>query len=133
LSLLLDTHVLVWAAEDPDKLGKTTRKLLLDPAQSILVSAISTLEIARLSALDKLRLSSPVGAWCERARRELGAESVPIDDAVAAEAYALPGEFHPDPSDRLLVATARLLGLKLVTADRRIVAYRGVRTQDAKK
>ncbi len=133
MTLLLDTHVFIWASEDPERLGKATRTLLLDPHQRLYVSAISTLEIARLVSLDQLRLSSPVDAWCERARGELCAESVSIDDRVAIEAYALPGSFHADAADRLLVASARVNGWRLVTADRRLVAYRGVRSHDARK
>ena len=49
------------------------------------------------------------------------------------EAYALPGEFHTDPADRILVASARLHGLRLVTADQRILSYRAVQTQNARR
>jgi PIN domain nuclease of toxin-antitoxin system len=133
VSLLLDTHVLVWASEEPEKLGKRARSLLLDPKQTLVVSAVTTLEIARLAAHNQLILSSSAAAWCDRARKALGATSEVIDDAIAAESYALPGLFHPDPADRLLVATARLRGLRLLTADRRILAYRGVRSIDAYK
>ena len=133
MSLLLDTHVLIWASETPEMLGKLARALLLDERQPIFVSAISTLEVARLVALQQLRLTSSVSAWCERARGALGASALPVDDQVAAEAYALPGAFHADPADRILVASARVHGLRLVTADRRILAYRPVRTQNARK
>jgi PIN domain nuclease of toxin-antitoxin system len=56
-----------------------------------------------------------------------------IDHRIAAEAYSLPGEFHKDPADRLLVATARVLGAALVTPDELILAYPYVRTLDARK
>jgi PIN domain nuclease of toxin-antitoxin system len=56
-----------------------------------------------------------------------------MDDAVAAEAYALPGQFHADPADRILVATARLRGLRLMTVDERILEYASVRSIDARK
>ena len=54
MSLLLDTHVLIWASETPEQLGKLTRALLLDEGQRIFVSAISTLEVARLASLRRL-------------------------------------------------------------------------------
>lgn len=133
MSLLLDTHVLVWAVSSPALLGKRTRQRLLDPKQPLFVSAISTLEIARLAALGQIELAAPVASWCERARHALGAEPIVVDDAVAVEAYALPGAFHPDPADRMLVATARLHGLHLVTADKRILAYGAVHSHDAKR
>jgi PIN domain nuclease of toxin-antitoxin system len=133
VSLLLDTHVLLWASEDPSRLGKKARTLLLDETQSLHVSAITTLEIARLTSLKQIVLSSSASAWCERARRALSAIPEAVDDAIAAEAYALPGAFHADPADRILVATARLLGLRLLSADARILAYSGVRSVDARK
>ena len=133
MSLLLDTHVLIWASEIPERLGKLTRALLLDERQPIFVSAISTLEVARLASLRQLVLTTSVTAWCERARSALGASALPVDDPVAVEAYSLPGAFHSDPADRILVASARLHGLRLVTADRRILAYRPVQTQNARK
>jgi len=133
MSLLLDTHVLLWAVAAPTQLGKRTRERLLDPGEQLFVSAISSLEIARLASLGQVELASPVQAWCERARRALNATSVVVDEAIAVEAYALPGDFHPDPADRLLVATARVLGLQIVTADKRILAYRAVRSVNAKR
>jgi len=133
MRLLLDTHVLLWAVAAPTQLGKRTRERLLDPGEQLFVSAISSLEIARLASLGQVELASPVQAWCERARRALNATSVVVDEAIAVEAYALPGDFHPDPADRLLVATARVLGLQIVTADKRILAYRAVRSVNAKR
>jgi PIN domain nuclease of toxin-antitoxin system len=133
LSVLLDTHVLLWASEEPERLGKKARALLLDEAQELHVSSVTTLEIARLASLKQVILSSPAVAWCERARRAIGAIAQPIDDAIAAEAYALPGAFHADPADRILAATSRLLGFRLLTADTRILAYSGVRSIDARK
>lgn len=133
MSLLLDTHVFVWAVSGPAHLGKHARQRLLDPKETLFVSAVSTLEIARLAALGQLELAAPVASWCDRAREALGAQSLAIDDAIAVEAYALPGSFHPDPADRLLVATARVRGHHLVTADKRILGYRQVHTLDARR
>lgn len=133
MKVLLDTHVFVWALTAPERLGKTTTRTLLDASTDVWVSSASALEIARLSSLRQLELTGPVDAWYERGRHDLGAATVPIDDRVAVEAYLLPGAFHADPADRLLVATARLLGLQLVTADERILAYPHVRTRDARR
>ncbi len=133
MSMLLDTHVLVWSAVEPERLGRKAKALLLDPEQALCVSSVSVLEIARLNALAQLRLASPVAVWCERARRAIGASPVGMDDAIAVEAYALPGSFHADPADRILVATARINGWRLMTADDRIIKYSGVRSIDARK
>lgn len=133
MSLLLDSHVLVWAVSNPAQLRKQARRRLLDPQETLFVSAITTLEIARLAALGQLELAAPVASWCERARQALGALSLAIDEAIAVEAYALPGAFHADPADRLLVATARMHGHHLVTADKRILAYRAVHSVNARR
>ncbi len=123
----------MWASEEPEKLGKKSRSQLVDTRHSLYVSAVSTLEIARLAAHGQLTLSSSVASWCERAKRALGASSVEVNDEIAIDAYSLPGRFHADPADRLLVATARVRGLRLLTADARILAYAGVRAVDARK
>jgi PIN domain nuclease of toxin-antitoxin system len=133
MSILLDTHVLLWASEEPERLGKKARALLLDESESLHVSAVTTLEVARLASLKQIKLASTAFVWCERARRALAALPLVIDDAIAAEAYALPGTFHSDPADRILVATTRVHGLRLLTADTRILTYAGVRTVDARK
>ncbi|MCC6624129.1 MAG: hypothetical protein IT385_22930 [Deltaproteobacteria bacterium] len=82
MSLLLDTHVFVWAVSSPAELGKRARQRLLDPKETLCVSAVSTLEIARLAALGQLELAAPVAIWCERAREALGAQALVIDDAI---------------------------------------------------
>jgi PIN domain nuclease of toxin-antitoxin system len=133
VSLLLDTHVFVWAVETPSLLGKGTRALLLDPREALFVSSVTTLEIARLASLDQVRFKGGVAPWLERARHSLGAQSLVVDDAVALDAYALPAGFHADLADRMLAATARVHRLRLVTADQKLLASRAVKTVNAKK
>lgn len=133
MRLLLDTHVFIWALTSPERLGEDTTRVILDPDNDVIVSSISALEIARLSALKQLTIAGPVDVWYARGRHELSAATAPIDDRIAVEAYALPDTFHADPADRLLVATARILGLQLITADERILVYPHVRTRDARQ
>lgn len=133
MSLLLDTHVWVWTQVQPADLGGKCRTLLETTAEPLCVSAVSSLEIARLVAGGLLELDGRLDRWVRTAIESLQARSLDIDHRVALEAYRLPGRFHKDPADRLLVATARLHGLTLVTADERILAYRGARTLDARK
>ena len=94
---------------------------------------ISTLEISRLVAAGDIRLSMPLGEWVAQSMTELSAQTVSVSHEVAMEAYGLPGPFHRDPADRLLVAAARQNGLTVVTADERILDYPHVRTQDARR
>ena len=128
MKVLLDTHVWIWSQEQPEKLGRSAARLLISSEHTNCVSTISTLEIARLMWAGYISLSMPLQDWIQQSLAGLVAETIPITHQSAVEAYALPGEFHQDPADRLLVATARCLGLSLMTADDRILNYHGVRT-----
>jgi PIN domain nuclease of toxin-antitoxin system len=133
MKLLLDTHVLVWSQEDDPRLGKKTRRRLLNVRNELLVSAVSTLEIARLLFVGRLSLQTGLDAWLTQALQGLEARSLVVDHRVAEEAFELPGNFHKDPADRLLVASARLEGAALVTADKSILEYPHVLTKDARE
>lgn len=133
MSLLLDTHVWIWTQEQPDAIGSGSRTLLETTTDELCVSAVSSLEIARLVAGGLLELRGSLDRWVRSAIDSIEARSIDVDHRVAIEAYKLPGRFHKDPADRLLVATARLHDLTLVTADERILAYRSVRTLDARR
>lgn len=133
MSFLLDTHVWIWTQEQPDAIGATSRVLLETTTDELCVSAVSSLEIARLVSGNLLELQGSLDRWVRTAVDSIEARSIDIDHRIAIEAYKLPGRFHKDPADRLLVATARINGLTLVTADERILAYRGVRTLDARR
>lgn len=133
MKLLLDTHVWVWSQERPERLGRRTRNLLVSSDHANCVCPISTLEIARLLAVGEVALSMPLRDWVNQSLEALAAETVRITHEVAVEAYALPGEFHKDPADRLLVAAARCHGLTIVSADDRILAYPEVRSHDARR
>jgi len=130
---LLDTHVWVWTQEQPERLGPRTKRFLVGGEHENWVCPISTLEISRLVAIGDIRLSIPLAEWIVQSMAELSAKTVSVSHEVAMEAYALPGTFHRDPADRLLVAATRRNGLTLVTADERILAYPHVRTQDARR
>jgi PIN domain nuclease of toxin-antitoxin system len=125
--------VWVWTQEDPGRLGPRTRRLLTGTEHDNGVSPVSTLEIARLVAAGEIQLSIALTEWITRSMADLAAHTIAIGHDVALEAYALPGTFHRDPADRLLVATARRDGMTLVTADDRILSYPHVRTQDARR
>lgn len=131
--LLLDTHVLVWAESLDERLGPVASQLLLDPANDLLVSPVSSLELARLIALGRLSLRKPLGEWMAAARRNLGFADAPFTHPVAMGSYELPGSFPKDPADRMLVATARHLDGTLLTADDRILEYADVKSVDARR
>jgi PIN domain nuclease of toxin-antitoxin system len=133
MKLLLDTHVLVWAESMPDRLGPATRTMLLDPGHTLLVSPITSLELSRLISLSRLNLRKSLADWLTDARKHLDFEDALLSHPAAINSYELPGTFHKDPADRMLVATARELNCPLVTADDLILAYPNVLTIDARR
>jgi len=132
VSFLLDTHVWIWTQAEPNAIGGKARTLLETTRDDLCVSAVSSLEIARLVSAKLLQVQGSLDRWVRTAIDSIEARSIDVDHRIAIEAYKLPGRFHKDPADRLLVATARLNDLTLVTADERILAYRAVRTLNAR-
>jgi PIN domain nuclease of toxin-antitoxin system len=121
MKLLLDTHLLLWAAGEPDRIPQTTRELLLDSANELYFSAASIWEIVIKRALgrDDFRVDPA------RLRKLLVANgyvelAIEAEHALAVE--ALP-PLHKDPFDRMLLAQARTEGLQLVTADSQVQQY----------
>ena len=133
MKLLLDTHVLVWAESLPERLGVETRTRMLDPANTLLVSPVSMLELSRLISLSRIHLRKSLVDWLRDARRNLAFEDAILSHHAAIDSYELPGTFHKDPADRMLVATARELNCPLVTADDLILQYPNVLTIDARR
>ena len=133
MNLLLDTHVWLWAYTRNLKLGEQAKALLLNEGNARFISSASTLEIAHLVNLNQFVISCPVSKWFQESVRDLWLTLLEIDHPTALEAYALPGDFHPDPVDRLLAATARNHSLVLLTADEKILRYPHVQTFDARK
>ena len=122
MKALLDTHVLVWWFGDRSRLSTGQREILDRAAEEnpLLVSDISLWEVAMLTSLGRIQLALPLRSWLESATAEPLVRRIGISPAIAAEVAALPDTFHRDPADRILVATARVLGATLLTADRRI-------------
>jgi PIN domain nuclease of toxin-antitoxin system len=133
VSFLLDTHVWIWTQEQPEAIGKKARAILETTSEELCISAVSSLEIARLVSGGLLELKGSLDRWVRSAVDSMEARSIDVDHRVAIEAYKLPGRFHKDPADRMLVATARINDLTLVTADERILAYGEVRSLDARR
>jgi len=123
LTLLLDTHVLIWWLDDSGRLSPAQQEAVatVDPQSPLLVSDISLWEIATLHSLGRVRLSLPLREWLDKAVAPPLVRRQGISPAVAEQVAALPDSFHRDPGDRILVATARVLGATLLTQDRRIV------------
>jgi PIN domain nuclease of toxin-antitoxin system len=133
VKLLLDTHVWFWALQSPDKLGRRCRLELESGANTLAVATISTVELGQLQATERIAFKGTLESWVRRGIETLALQTVELSHPIAVLAYALPGNFHKDPADRLLVATAVHHGLTLVTADERILAYPHATTLDARR
>ena len=116
MKLLLDTHTLIWAVDDPSKLGPQAVTALQDPANDLLLSAATIWEIAIKVGLGKLSLSMPYRQWMNQAITDLGMTVLPITVEYADVQVNLP-KHHGDPFDRLLVAQSQVENIHLVSAD----------------
>ncbi|MFA6116035.1 MAG: type II toxin-antitoxin system VapC family toxin [Sphingomonas sp.] len=121
--ILLDTHVLLWLVEDGKRLGAAARKRIEAEAGDVYLSAMSFWEIAMLADKRRIALSMPMSQWSERLLGQGHFKVVSVDPAIASDAGALPGDIHGDPSDRMIIATARSLGCPILTVDGPILAY----------
>ena len=123
MSLLLDTHILLWWLNDSGRLSAGQREALGRASEKspLLVSDISLWEVAMLHSLDRIRLALPLREWLSKAVAPPLVRRQGISPAIATEVAALPDSFHGDPADRIILATARVLGATLLTQDQRIV------------
>ena len=126
MRLLLDTHVIVWAAADEGRLDPRTAKLLRNPKNELWISAVSAWELAMLAERGRLTLLPDAGRWLEAAVAGLGLHEAALTSAIALESRQLdvPTE---DPTDRFIAATARAHGCTLVTADEALAHIPGQR------
>ncbi|MCR2747446.1 type II toxin-antitoxin system VapC family toxin [Limnobacter parvus] len=129
--IAIDTHVLVWLATGTRQLiSKKAMKRIGEELErgEVWVSTISAWEIAMLVERERLVLSLDVESWLNKINQINAIRFQPVSNKIAIESVRLPGEFHRDPADRLIVATARTMGLALITADEKIQAYPHVNT-----
>lgn len=122
--ILLDTHVLLWSRLGAQKIGPGSRELVERAWReaTLAISAISFWEVAMLHRKGRMRLLQDVTAWRTQLLDD-GLVEIPVDGTIAIRANRLVG-FHPDPADRIIVATA-LSGYSLLTADRHILSWDG--------
>jgi PIN domain nuclease of toxin-antitoxin system len=122
VKLLLDTHILLCAASEPDSLAPAARAAIEDGSREVLVSVVSAWEIAIKQSLGKLDLPRPAEQWLPEVLRRSGFEVADVGFAAALRVRSLPWH-HRDPFDRLLVAQALEDGFTLVTRDNSLGAY----------
>ncbi len=122
MRLLIDTHALIWAADQPTKLSAAAVAALQDPDNDLVLSTGSIWEIAIKVGLRKLTLSQPYRTWIEKAMADLGVTVLPITVEHADAQVGLPMH-HRDPFDRLLAAQAQVEEIPLVSSDPKFDPY----------
>jgi PIN domain nuclease of toxin-antitoxin system len=123
VTYLLDTHVVVWWWTDDPALPEPFARALdgaVRAGDTVAVSAISLWEIAVLASRGRLRLAAAVDAFVEAIEQHPAVQVLPLSARVAVESTRFGDDFPRDPADRIIGATARCHGLRLMTADERI-------------
>jgi PIN domain nuclease of toxin-antitoxin system len=123
VKLLLDTHLLLWAAGEPKKLSTSARRLIGDKRHTLCFSAASLWEIAIKRSLGRDDFHVDPGVL-RRGLLENGYIEVPVDGEHAVAVTVLP-QLHKDPFDRILLAQALVGGMLLLTSDAQVAQYPG--------
>jgi PIN domain nuclease of toxin-antitoxin system len=127
--IVLDTHTWVWWVHGNERLTQTQVDVItVNETNVVGVSAISCWEVAKLVEYGRLELPCSVSEWLRQALSYPGIQLLELTPEIAVESTQLPGEFHRDPADQIIVATARIYGCPLVTSDRKILDYPHVQT-----
>ena len=128
--IVLDTHVWLWYLNDPQRLSKTAADAVNHTMteNGIYVSSISVWEVALLVHKGRLVFTMELSDWIAHSEALSFVNFVAVDNTIAMKAVNLPESLHSDPADRIIISTARHLGVKLVTKDQRIRDYPYVET-----
>ena len=128
--ILLDTHIWLWWLHTPEQLSDRARTLLTigENQNALIVSAISVWEIAVKYGAGKLPLPLAINEWFAIAQTRPGITIEPLDPLDAIASTQLPGDFHKDPADRMIVAIAYRRDIELMSCDQKILNYPHVKT-----
>ena len=122
--IILDTHIWVWWNHNDSRLNQTHHEAInRERPHGLGVCSISLLEISRLVSQNKLILPCPIQEWFNIALAQQGELLLSITPQIAIDSYSLPGNFHKDPADRIIVSTERIYDVHLVSVDEKILAY----------
>ena len=123
LSILLDTHILMWWRCDPQRLTKPQAAALAaleSRSTPAAISSITLWELAKMVERGRAEITVPLDDWLAEIESHPLLTVLPLTGRIVAESVRLGNDFQRDPADQIIVATARCHGLKLVTADERI-------------
>jgi len=124
--VLLDTHTLLWAVEEPSRLGPDALSTVQDPLNDRLLSAATIWELAIKYGQGKITLSMPYRIWLETAITDLKLEILPVTVEYAERQSTLPAH-HKDPFDRMMVAQVLVENIPIVSIDAAFDPYGVVR------
>ncbi|MEH1849441.1 MAG: type II toxin-antitoxin system VapC family toxin [Nostoc sp.] len=126
--IILDTHIWVWWNHNDSKLTLGQREAInRERPHGLGVCSISLLEISRLVTQNKLILPCSIQEWFNIVLAQEGVLLLSITPQIAIDSYSLPGNFHKYPADRIIVSTARMYDVPLVSVDEKILAYSDVK------
>lgn len=125
MKLLLDTHIWLWSQLEPKRIGRKLRRELDEEDHELWLSPVSTWEALLLHAKGRLQLQGDLAAWIMQATAGLREAPLTHEIVLASRQVPLP---HRDPADRFLAATAQVLNLTLVTADRTLLGLEKIAT-----
>ncbi len=122
--IILDTHILIWWVHGDRRLADSQAIIIqANERQTIGISAISVWEIAKLVEYGRLKLPCDLRTWFDAALSYPGIRLFELTPEIAIQSTRLPGKFHRDPADQLIVATAMTYDCPLVTSDEKILEY----------
>ncbi|MBU0978646.1 MAG: type II toxin-antitoxin system VapC family toxin [Patescibacteria group bacterium] len=121
--ILLDTHALIWWVDGSEKLSKKAKKAISDSIKNgqICISSMTIWEVAVLSKKGKINFDIDFQKWLQKVTSLSMVKIIDVDMQIAHQSVFLPNYLHSDPIDRIIIATAQILKIPLVTADRRII------------
>lgn len=126
--IILDTHEWIWWVQADKRLPKKHAAVIKKyESDGLGVSAISLWEVAKAVEYGKLSFSILVEEWLEKALSYPGIQLLNLTPQIVVESTQLPGNFHKDPADQIIVATARVFDIPLITADEKIRNYSHVK------
>jgi PIN domain nuclease of toxin-antitoxin system len=128
--IVLDTHTWIWFISKPEVLSKKAKKAVSAAVKekSVLISSISAWEVALLVIKKRLTLSLDVTDWIAKSEGLPFIQFIEISNTIAVKSVNLPQPLHPDPADRIIIATALSAGVPLVTKDKKLLNYPHVKT-----
>ena len=128
--IILDTHLWIWLADENERLTERHRDIIEEERLDGLgVSAISCWEVAKLVEYERLKIACSIEEWMDKALALPGIQYIELTPRIAIASTKLPGEFHRDPADQIIVATAREHDCDLLTIDKKILQYEHVKTR----